>query len=168
MCIRDRAGIGWWAFGGNNSSEFNQLAEANFIHYPIEEIRGDEDPDAIYENYINKNYQLAAPELKESGDKNSDPEKWLFSAISYLALDNPEECINLVEKIGDNPSLNNKKFYYKGLAYLKKGNKNKAIQSFKEINEIDEFIFNKAQHICLLYTSPSPRDRQKSRMPSSA
>ena len=28
---------------------------------------------------------------------------------------------------------------------------------------------NSAQHIiCLLYTSPSPRDRQKSRMPSSA
>ena len=24
------------------------------------------------------------------------------------------------------------------------------------------------KHICLLYTSPSPRDRQKSRMPSSA
>ena len=30
------------------------------------------------------------------------------------------------------------------------------------IDEIDEPI------ICLLYTSPSPRDRQKSRMPSSA
>ena len=26
----------------------------------------------------------------------------------------------------------------------------------------------KSQLICLLYTSPSPRDRQKSRMPSSA
>ena len=25
-----------------------------------------------------------------------------------------------------------------------------------------------AQYVCLLYTSPSPRDRQKSRMPSSA
>ena len=25
-----------------------------------------------------------------------------------------------------------------------------------------------SMHICLLYTSPSPRDRQKSRMPSSA
>ena len=25
-----------------------------------------------------------------------------------------------------------------------------------------------ARHSCLLYTSPSPRDRQKSRMPSSA
>ena len=30
------------------------------------------------------------------------------------------------------------------------------------------FNFNKLIVICLLYTSPSPRDRQKSRMPSSA
>ena len=30
-------------------------------------------------------------------------------------------------------------------------------------------VFNKVKKmICLLYTSPSPRDRQKSRMPSSA
>ena len=29
-------------------------------------------------------------------------------------------------------------------------------------------FFNKDPNICLLYTSPSPRDRQKSRMPSSA
>ena len=27
---------------------------------------------------------------------------------------------------------------------------------------------NKLVYVCLLYTSPSPRDRQKSRMPSSA
>ena len=27
---------------------------------------------------------------------------------------------------------------------------------------------NRIHHLCLLYTSPSPRDRQKSRMPSSA
>ena len=34
------------------------------------------------------------------------------------------------------------------------------------VNEIiNGFIEN---HFCLLYTSPSPRDRQKSRMPSSA
>ena len=32
------------------------------------------------------------------------------------------------------------------------------------------FTLHKGEHvaICLLYTSPSPRDRQKSRMPSSA
>ena len=33
--------------------------------------------------------------------------------------------------------------------------------------EADEKIFDK-HYNCLLYTSPSPRDRQKSRMPSSA
>ena len=31
-----------------------------------------------------------------------------------------------------------------------------------------QLMFGRAQRTCLLYTSPSPRDRQKSRMPSSA
>ena len=30
------------------------------------------------------------------------------------------------------------------------------------------FVSDNAAYPCLLYTSPSPRDRQKSRMPSSA
>ena len=34
--------------------------------------------------------------------------------------------------------------------------------------ETSEGGFNADDWICLLYTSPSPRDRQKSRMPSSA
>ena len=33
--------------------------------------------------------------------------------------------------------------------------------------ELDMYLLDNAQ-CCLLYTSPSPRDRQKSRMPSSA
>ena len=39
-----------------------------------------------------------------------------------------------------------------------------------EIKKAVESLFSvKVQHVtCLLYTSPSPRDRQKSRMPSSA
>ena len=32
----------------------------------------------------------------------------------------------------------------------------------------DLFYFNFINNTCLLYTSPSPRDRQRSRMPSSA
>ena len=32
----------------------------------------------------------------------------------------------------------------------------------------DDFAANRHIHICLLYTSPSPRDRTRSRMPSSA
>ena len=36
---------------------------------------------------------------------------------------------------------------------------------FESIQEMNETLHN---NCCLLYTSPSPRDRQKSRMPSSA
>ena len=40
------------------------------------------------------------------------------------------------------------------------------------LKRIDTWIYNNLNHRyyigCLLYTSPSPRDRQKSRMPSSA
>ena len=35
------------------------------------------------------------------------------------------------------------------------------------ISDIIDYVAN-PQKTCLLYTSPSPRDRQKSRMPSSA
>ena len=36
------------------------------------------------------------------------------------------------------------------------------------INRNMGFMADAMAHACLLYTSPSPRDRQKSRMPSSA
>ena len=36
------------------------------------------------------------------------------------------------------------------------------------LNMISVFIWSVLGSVCLLYTSPSPRDRQKSRMPSSA
>ena len=39
----------------------------------------------------------------------------------------------------------------------------------KAVNQAINWLEQSEQHhICLLYTSPSPRDRQKSRMPSSA
>ena len=41
------------------------------------------------------------------------------------------------------------------------------INQFEKM-EINRSIYNSQLESCLLYTSPSPRDRQKSRMPSSA
>ena len=41
-----------------------------------------------------------------------------------------------------------------------------SVQSIKKDSAV--IILNSSFNICLLYTSPSPRDRQKSRMPSSA
>ena len=36
------------------------------------------------------------------------------------------------------------------------------------LSEIAEHLAGRAEFTCLLYTSPSPRDRTRSRMPSSA
>ena len=45
-------------------------------------------------------------------------------------------------------------------------------KNLDKLNELEKMIqdlgFNWDSKTCLLYTSPSPRDRQKSRMPSSA
>ena len=42
-------------------------------------------------------------------------------------------------------------------------------QGYEQIHFVLGFVGDKdVDKICLLYTSPSPRDRQKSRMPSSA
>ena len=40
--------------------------------------------------------------------------------------------------------------------------------SYRVLAELGKFLGIKIPFTCLLYTSPSPRDRQKSRMPSSA
>ena len=37
-----------------------------------------------------------------------------------------------------------------------------------DVRELDAGVWMHTSYRCLLYTSPSPRDRQKSRMPSSA
>ena len=37
-----------------------------------------------------------------------------------------------------------------------------------EANEVEHAVFGNVIHTCLLYTSPSPRDRTTSRMPASA
>ena len=42
------------------------------------------------------------------------------------------------------------------------------LPGFEPIRDGLSIIFTMLTYTCLLYTSPSPRDRQKSRMPSSA
>ena len=44
---------------------------------------------------------------------------------------------------------------------------NRVVKVFNDQKPASD-VFNEALNTCLLYTSPSPRDRQKSRMPSSA
>ena len=56
---------------------------------------------------------------------------------------------------------------------IQASNEEKAILSkLKEVKRLDHFVERDQEVIhnliCLLYTSPSPRDRTRSRMPSSA
>ena len=76
---------------------------------------------------------------------------------------NEKKTISLLKKIRpQNISINNK---------FKKYFAPKTIIELKKIikkNQDAEFLSGGTDISCLLYTSPSPRDRQKSRMPSSA
>ena len=73
-----------------------------------------------------------------------------------------------------------KPFFTKNCVKCHGGEKVKGKVNLKEIANVKQFLVNPelikelievidaADMPCLLYTSPSPRDRQKSRMPSSA
>ena len=50
----------------------------------------------------------------------------------------------------------------------KKGAKPKPTHKWESVNYNVESKAEAPNHVCLLYTSPSPRDRTRSRMPSSA
>ena len=54
-----------------------------------------------------------------------------------------------------------------GMLLLRGGNKGTEFDFFAD-NVFDQDILKELPYICLLYTSPSPRDLSTSRMPSSA
>ena len=64
------------------------------------------------------------------------------------------------------------RFAYKLTADREEANDLLQETSLKALDNEDKYIpdtnFKGWMYTCLLYTSPSPRDRQKSRMPSSA
>ena len=58
---------------------------------------------------------------------------------------------------------------YLELEHIATGYKDWIPLNYKECQLIDQYVYlNKEKTICLLYTSPSPRDKSSSRMPSSA
>ena len=77
-----------------------------------------------------------------------------FLKYDYLALGKPGSYPEWL-KSNKNSELHNQLIKDSEFKSVREGHKN---------SELEEFKYN----ICLLYTSPSPRDRQKSRMPSSA
>ena len=71
-----------------------------------------------------------------------------------------------IKKIGHAGTLDP---FATGILPIAVGEATKSIHYLNQ-NKVYEFnvVFGELKDTCLLYTSPSPRDRQKSRMPSSA
>ena len=66
------------------------------------------------------------------------------------------------------PTYDPVKDYQEGVSYLRDKNYKQAERSFSRVIKGTKRNANANYYICLLYTSPSPRDRTRSRMPSSA
>ena len=77
----------------------------------------------------------------------------LFFLGTFLSMAQPKNCEYEVNEKTDSTS-------FKMLPH--------KLMSEKIFGNTTEFLFFSLLNDCLLYTSPSPRDRQKSRMPSSA
>ena len=100
--------------------------------------------------------------------------KQLFAQVTNPPIDpiREEIVMSLVSFIGPRPNL----LDLKGTSSLKRLEvvqpilSNEGIEKIRTIGAIadNQFMTTTLDITCLLYTSPSPRDRQKSRMPSSA
>ena len=77
-----------------------------------------------------------------------------------LLIDRNDQCINLREM----------KFYNDELTLTKEDAEKlrRRRSRFQQLTKTKKTLFNTLVTTCLLYTSPSPRDRTRSRMPSSA
>ena len=69
------------------------------------------------------------------------------------------------EKVGSKEQLEETKTAVLRIAAERKGCK---VEELEEVYDDGQELMRFVLWDCLLYTSPSPRDRQKSRMPSSA
>ena len=103
-------------------------------------------------------YLLISPSLPVGGFCYSE------GLESYLSIKKLEESDEIKELIKNEVSFISEKPF--------EGNLKNAMKSFKLINSKKSFFACTYNYLgypsCLLYTSPSPRDKRQSRMPSSA
>ena len=102
------------------------------------------------------------PKIKEnlSSYKPSGPIAGLPQAAVLILLHETSEDLNVIYCLRSNNLPT-----HAGEVAFPEGKREEKDETLKEtaLREAQEEV-----NLCLLYTSPSPRDRQKSRMPSSA
>ena len=110
--------------------------------------------------YLNNNRFVFASEIKQF---------WSYGIDKIIDPEKLERFLLKSEVIDDNAK---EKTFYKNIISLKAAHfliyKIGQNPNIKEYWNLKTVKINSHYNFCLLYTSPSPRDRQKSRMPSSA
>ena len=125
-----------------------------------------------HENQMTLNYdkldQYGLPkitldaEFKENEKKMK--EDWKNQAAEMLEATGFRDI-----KINDSNAPIGKGIHEMGTARMGRDPKTSVLNKFNQVHSVTNvFVSDGACMTCLLYTSPSPRDRQKSRMPSSA
>ena len=106
----------------------------------------------LYNSHNDKSLTRDLNDIKKNTQKF---EKKYLNKVNSLSADNLYKAIKQLEGIDE---LMDKILSYAHLLVAEDGN-----------NEKNKIFFQQMQEtICLLYTSPSPRDKRQSRMPSSA
>lgn len=141
-------GTVWFLSRANYNQDLADIATEYFVPYPANsQSRGSEIQTEIYNDYTNKAYDKAAPSLENFAKSNNDDDAKLFSAISYIGIQQASKSLLLLNEIKPTPSLTNKVHYYTGISHLMLNNKQEAIVAFTAVNKGDQFLYNKAQEI---------------------
>ena len=139
--------------------DFNKIKEvSNFSNRDIE----------IKKSYLNKFIENGFPNRKQENWKFLDINQIISNNISDLSFYNDYSIENKIDSSIFIDDLEHNKIIFIN------GRVEKIDFSYEDKKQIeiieDSYTTDKSENnnSCLLYTSPSPRDRQKSRMPSSA
>ena len=119
----------------------------------------------INQGELNKAYGLFSQIILE------DPkwaEAWNKRATVLYIMGNYEQSQNDINEVLKLEERHFGALSGQGLVQIKLKNYQKAIESYKEVEKLYPSMEAPKVMICLLYTSPSPRDGLLSRMPSSA
>ena len=88
-------------------------------------------------------------------------------AAAYNVVGQNEEALEVLQKAAAIDAFNDHIYYSLGLLQYEMGSLPAALENFQKavnLGSVNPGLY----YNCLLYTSPSPRDRTRSRMPSSA
>ena len=116
--------------------------------------------------YMMQDKEDKAIEYGEKALKKDKQNDWYKESLAEIKMKfkHYEDAAAIYTQLAYSKQTNHD-LYFKAIEANTKANKKKSnIAIFEKM----ENVFGPDSYTCLLYTSPSPRDRQKSRMPSSA